>query len=430
MKLANQTIIYLSLPILLIIGIWSTVFYFNILNEIKDSVDEGLENYKRQIIHKVNSDTSLLSKSNFDESFFSIIEIGEPYAITFKDRYIDTTMFMQDADDPTPEPEPTRMLTTVFNLNEKYYKLKIINSMVEEDDLIRELLMKATWLYLILVASIVFINNFILKKLWYPFYSLLHQLKNYRLGSNNNFPKVKTKTKEFKDLQSAVNILLSHNIENYEQQKQFIGNASHELQTPLAIAISKLELLIEKGQLENSQAESIGEIMTIIERLIRLNKSLLLLTKIENKQFLNNQNISLNEIFHQNISDLEELTTYKKIDIQLNESSSITINMDPSLANIVVSNLLRNAIFHNVKGGIIQIDISSTEITVRNSGIKKPLNTEKIFNRFHKSESGNSGSGLGLAIVKAIGVLYDFNTSYYFEKDLHNFKITLPQTRK
>src|SRR5699024_8103034 len=121
---------------------------------------------------------------------------------------------------------------------------------------------------------------------WKPFYGLLHKLQSYRLGSGEKLPEVKTNTREFKDLQNAVGTLLSHNIQVYEQQKEYIGNASHELQTPLAIAINKLELLIEEGDLEQDQAENIGETMAIIERLIRLNKSLLLLSKIENRQFL------------------------------------------------------------------------------------------------------------------------------------------------
>lgn len=430
MKLANQTIRYLSLPILLIIGIWAIVFYFNILNEIKDSVDEGLENYKRQIIRKVYIDTSLLSISNFDRSFFNIFEISETEALTFKDLYIDTIMYMQDANDPAPEPEPTRMLTTVFGMDDKYYKLQIINSMVEEDDLIGTLMRKAIWLYFILVACIIFMNNFIVKKLWQPFYSLLNQLKQYRLGSTKNLPAVNTRTKEFQDLQNAVNILLNQNIETYEQQKQFIGNASHELQTPLAIAISKLELLVEKEKLEDSQAESIGEIMAIIERLIRLNKSLLLLTKIENKQFFDNQRISFNEIVHENIENLEEVAAYKDLDIQVNESDPLYKEMDLSLANIIISNLLRNAIYHNVNEGTIQIDIEADKITVRNTGIKKPLDAEKIFDRFYKSGSDQSRSGLGLAIVKAICSLYNFNISYSFVHELHNFEIFFPKIEK
>src|SRR5690606_36677578 len=121
-----------------------------------------------------------------------------------------------------------------------------------------------------------------------------------------NFPEVKTETQEFTDLQKAVNILLQHNLETYEQQKQFIGNVSHELQTPLAIATNKLELLIEKGNIQPEQAENIAETMNIIERLVRLNKSLLLLTKIENKQFLDNKTVSFNQVVKQSVNDLEE----------------------------------------------------------------------------------------------------------------------------
>src|SRR5690606_7914167 len=177
----------------------------------------------------------------------------------------------------SPELEPVRMLTTAFENNGNYYELQIINSMVEEDDLIEELIYDAIWLYFLLIISLVVINNFVLQRLWKPFYSFLNQLKNYRIGSSKNFPEACTKTKEFTDLQNAVNILLQHNIETYEQQKQFIGNASHELQTPLAIATNKLELLIEKGNLQSEQAENIAEVMSMIERLVRLNKSLLLL---------------------------------------------------------------------------------------------------------------------------------------------------------
>src|SRR5690606_35949268 len=132
-----------------------------------------------------------------------------------------------------------------------------------------ELLWEALWLYLVLVAIIILINNVVLQRLWKPFYNLLNQLKNYRLGSSNELPKITTKTKEFTHLHNAVNTLLRRSIETFDQQKQFIENASHELQTPLAIATNKLELLMERGNMEDSQAESIAEVMQVIERLVR-----------------------------------------------------------------------------------------------------------------------------------------------------------------
>jgi two-component system sensor histidine kinase QseC len=423
MKLLNQSIKYLSVSILFILSLWAVVFYFNMLREIKESVDEGLENYKRQIIYNAQTDSTLLAKREFDEGLFTILEISGSEAKLAKDQYSDTLLYMQDADDEQPELEPVRMLTTVFETNGRYYELVIVNSMVEEGDLIEELLWEALWLYLILVASIIVINNLVLQRLWKPFYNFLSQLKSYRLGSSKDLPEVKTQIKEFRDLQAAVNALLRHTLETYEQQNQFIGNASHELQTPLAIATNKLELLIETGELENTQAESIAEVMNLIGRMVRLNKSLLLLTKIENKQFLNNQTVSLNEMVRRTAIDFEEMAEFNGVQISVEETTDLVVEMDVSLANTIISNLLGNAIFHNVHNGIVKIILADHTVRICNTGESGPLDTAKIFTRFYKSESGPSGTGLGLAIVKAICGLYGYSVSYRFEDNLHCFEL-------
>jgi len=393
------------------------------LGEIKESVDEGLDNYKRQIIYQAQKDTTILNKNNFDEGFFTIREIPQAQALEIKDTYTDTLMLMQDADDETPEAEPVRLFKTAFENKGHYYELKIINSLVEEGDFMEEFFLEALGLYLLLIAIIISINNVVLQRLWKPFYSFLNQLKNYRIGKD--FPGVKTKTQEFTDLQKAVNILLQHNIETYEQQKQFIGNASHELQTPLAIAMNKLELLTEQGNLQPGQAENIAETMNIIERLVRLNKSLLLLTKIENKQFLDNVMVSINEVIKQNINSLEDIAEYKNIKISVAETTELMIEMDFSLANVVVSNLLRNAIFHNKENGNVNIEISETGIQISNSGINTPINEQKLFSRFHKNENNTKGTGLGLAIVKAVCDLYAFSIFYHFKNGVHFFVLHL-----
>lgn len=423
MKLLNQSIQYISVSLLFIVGLWAVIFYFSMLNEIKESVDEELENYKRQIVYKVQKDSTILSQSSFEEGFFAIHQISQSEALAAKDRYIDTMLYMQDADDPELELEPVRMMTTVFENEGSYYQLSIINSMVEEDDLIEELFRDTLWLYVILIIGILFINNVILQRLWKPFYDYLEQLKSFRLGNSQSLPHAATKTREFTDLQQTVNALLQHNIETYEHQKDFIGNVSHELQTPLAIAINKLELLLEKGNLDDAQAQNLADIMGIIERLVKLNKSLLLLTKIENKQFPDEQQISLNQIVRQTISDMEEIAEYKNISIHLNESGELSAKMDKSLANIIISNLLRNALFHNVSGGNIDIHLSETAFSISNTGVNTPLDEKKIFSRFHKSEAATSGSGLGLAIVKAIGDLYGFSVIYKYENQQHHFTL-------
>ncbi|HMS50817.1 MAG TPA: hypothetical protein PKD56_00705 [Chitinophagales bacterium] len=148
------------------------------LNEIKDSIDEGLENYKRLIIQNASQDSTILEQHAFDENFFSIQKRSKKQAFSIRDRYIDTLLYMQDDDDKETEAEPVRMLITAFELKGQYYELKVANSMVEEDDLIESLLHDTIWLYVSLIIGIILINNFVLKKLWKPFYALLNQLKN------------------------------------------------------------------------------------------------------------------------------------------------------------------------------------------------------------------------------------------------------------
>lgn len=409
--------------LLLIVSLWSVIFYFNMLDEIKGSVDEELENYKRQIVFKAEKDPTILQQKTFDEGFFSVNKISEEKALSFKDTYEDTEIYAQDADDEAPELEPVRILTTVFEQDGSFYELKIFNNMVEEDDLVKELLWDAAGLYVLLIFSILVINNLVLQRLWKPFYELLNELKNYRLGISKSFPKVETKTKEFSDLQDAVTTLLQYSEKSYEQQKEFIGDASHELQTPLAIAIGKLELLIEKENFTENQAEKIAEIMEIIDRLVRLNKSLLLLTKIENKQFFDNQEIKVNDIVQKNIEYLRDIAEFKEVEISFSENSELLVKADAALINIIVSNLLRNAIFHNIKSGKVEVQINAKKLIVKNTGIENSLHPEKIFTRFQKSEHHQSGSGLGLAIVQAIAELYDFSVSYDFKNGMHEFTV-------
>src|SRR5690554_600670 len=322
MKLLNQSLTYLSISILAIIGVWSIFFYLNMEKEIKSSIDEGLRNYKRLIIQNAHKDPSILHKTYFDESFFTIQKIDEKTGLTFVNQYLDTILYMQDYNDPTPELEEVRMLITAFEFEEEYYMLKVANAMVDKEDMVAAFFKNTIWLYLSLIIAILIINNIVLKRLWKPFYDLLFQIKEYRLDSTQKLPKVQTRTKEFTDLNNTINTLLVDSKVVYEQQKQFIGNASHELQTPLAISINKMELLLEDKNLSQEQATTITEIYDISQRMVRLNKSLLLLSKIENKQFLKNQEVSLLEVTQNSIEELEDFAAFKKIEILIKKSST------------------------------------------------------------------------------------------------------------
>jgi two-component system sensor histidine kinase QseC len=424
MKLLNKSFIYLSIILFLIVSLWATIFYFNILDEIKESVDEGLENSKREIIYKVQKDTTFLQRRYFEEGMYSIKELTQAEALQYKDRYVDTVMYQQDADDEEAELEPFRMLISAFEFHQKYYELRIIHSMVEEDDLIEELFWEAILLYTVLLITIIIINNWVLQRLWKPFYDLLNQLKKYQLtDGNNQLPTVNTTTKEFEDLQNSIHVLLQKNIDAYKQQKQFIENASHELQTPLAIVIQKLELLIENGDLNENTATSLGDVLQIMDRLKRLNKSLLLISKIENKQFLERKNIDIKLIVDQLSQELEEQALYKNISIQIKSNEPLIIEIDPTLAHIIVGNLFRNALFHTLRDGEIDIRINASSLTIKNSATS-PLDKNQLFKRFHKSNTThNESTGLGLAIVKAICDVYGYKLEYSYENQMHCFSI-------
>lgn len=423
MKLLNQSITHLSISILAIVGIWSVFFYINMEREIKSSIDEGLRNYKRLIIQNAHKDSSILHKTYFDESFFTIQKTDKNTALTFVNQYLDTILYMQDYYDPTPELEEVRMLITAFEFEEEYYILKVANALVDKEDMLATFFKNTIWLYVSLIIAILIINNIVLKRLWKPFYDLLFQIKDYRLDKTQKLPEIQTRTKEFADLKNAINTLLVDSKIVYEQQKQFIGNASHELQTPLAISINKIELLLEDKDLNQEQASAIAEVYDITQRMVRLNKSLLLLSKIENKQFIDNREVALHEIVLQSIEELEDFTAFKNIDIQIDKSSSTLLTIDATLAHILISNLIRNAIFHNINNGVVHITMDENSFKICNSGTEQALDTDKIFTQFYKSHNSSKGTGLGLAIVKAISDLYGYSISYQFKDQQHCIKI-------
>jgi signal transduction histidine kinase len=419
MKLLNQSLLYVSIAMLFIIGIWSVLFYFNLKEEIRDSIDDGLDNNRLLILQKIISDSTLFNQNEFGGNNFKIHPIQKPKALKAKDIYKDTLMYRLNEDDL----EPVRVLHTAFEHKNNYYKLTIMSSLVEEDDLIEDSLWSIIGLFLILITSIIIINNIVFRKIWRSFYDILQQLKIYRLDKDGSAINVKTNTKEFMELQNASNVLIKHSKDAYASQKQFTENASHELQTPIAIIINKLELLLESEHLKEKDAKTIVEVLNISDRLKKINNTLLLLAKIENKQFLEHKNISINQISKLLLSDLEELVEFKKIDVTIEETKECIAIINSSLAEILISNLIKNAIFHNKENGTILLNFSDNKFTMCNSGVTTALNPKTIFYRFEKNTTNNKSTGLGLAICMAICKSYGISLIYQFTENKHCFTV-------
>ena len=412
MKLLNYTSVYFSIALLIIISVWAAIFYYTLLAEIYDSIDDGLDNQKGLVIQKTATDSSILQKHSFDESDYAINEIHPARAIGFRDSYSDTMMFMQNE----KSDEPVRLLKTVFLHNGKYYELQVATSMVEEDDLIKQLFLSILWLYFGLVLSIMVFNNFLLKKIWQPFYQQLRHLKKFRLDKPEPIAAIKTKVDEFNMLNETVQKFVQRNIDTYTSQKHFIENASHELQTPLAISINKLETLAEDNRLQPEQLKLLASALDHLERLTRLSKSLLLLSKIENKQFVEAIPVNMNELAEKIAADFYDQLAFSDLKVNIITKEPCIKKVNPDLAMILLVNLVKNAIIHNIPGGFVTVTIDKNSLVVENSGVDRSLLEEKIFNRFHSDESSSTSTGLGLAIVKTICEVYDFKISYRFEQ--------------
>ncbi|QNF35392.1 HAMP domain-containing histidine kinase [Adhaeribacter swui] len=412
MKLLNYTTSYFAAILLAVITVWAGLFYWNMLDEIQDSLDDGLENQKLLVIRKAEQDSTVLQQKDFEAGYYRLKEVPLQQAINQKDVYQDTLMYMLNEEDY----EPVRMLKTYFRHHDKFYEMRVITSMVEEDDLIEDLFFALLWLYVGLISSILLLNNVLLKKTWQPFYFLLQHLQQFRLENLKLINPVPTRIEEFQQLNITVERLLQSNVNSYLSQKNLIENAAHELQTPLAISLNKLELLVEGNQLTPEQLEQVAGVMDHLERLTRLNKSLLLLSKIENNQFPEVQQVELNATIKQIIADFADQAEYREITITLLEEETCEQNLNADLAHILFLNLMKNAIVHNHRGGIVRITVKSNSIQIQNSGKAVALNPDKVFARFQKDSDSPNSTGLGLAIVKAISDLYRFKINYSYEQ--------------
>ncbi|WP_256011474.1 sensor histidine kinase [Desertivirga xinjiangensis] len=423
MKLLNYTSSWFALLLLIIIPVWAGVFYFTILDEIYDSMDDGLENQKILVIEKAYQDSSIVNKQTFGEGYYAFTPVDPEKALKFQDIYLDTLMYMKNED----EFEPVRMLKTAFHLNGHYYHLRLITSMVEEDDLISVLLYALAGLYIGLVCTILILNQLLIKRVWLPFYGLIDKLKHFKLNGPDTFVPPPTKIDEFILLNSTVRKLIQSNIDTYQSQKQFTENASHELQTPLAIGINKLELLAQEADLKPQQAAYIESAMNNLERMKRLNSSLLLMSKIENNQFGDRVAVNVNQTVYQLLEDLTDMVEYRQITIQTHDHMELIWELNKGLADILLSNLLKNAIFHNKPGGQITIQFSNGVLKISNNGEPRELDRNQIFERFYKGSESTSRSGLGLAIARVIAQNCRLILDYEYDAVSYTHSFTLTQ---
>jgi signal transduction histidine kinase len=302
---------------------------------------------------------------------------------------------------------------------DKYFIIRLRQSTFENEDLI--LILALT--LLIFLSSAFLITYLITRKLnktvWADFENNLRSIESFTLSRNVSISLLKSDIDEFERLNNAVSSLTEKLKTDYLALKEFTENASHEIQTPLTIALLNLEEVLQHD-LHPNLFNKIVTSINAIKRLSTLNQSLILLTKIENRQFLPSEKIILNDTLNYYLKEFETLFEAKKISLDLNIEDDFSIEINTQLAGILISNLLSNSINHNITYGVVSITVNNHFFKICNTGQDNQFSDETIFNRFVKGKS--KSFGLGLAIVKKICETHDLEI-HYSRNELHCFTI-------
>ncbi|MEH6307255.1 HAMP domain-containing sensor histidine kinase [Olivibacter sp. CPCC 100613] len=273
----------------------------------------------------------------------------------------------------------------------------------------------------LLLVGLVLLNRRLSHKLWRPFYDSLTKIKDFDLNQHKTVSFEPTDISEFTELNTNLHKLITSSISAYNQQKKFTENASHELQTPLAIMQSKLDLFLQESTLSPRQHQLIRELSAAVARTSRINKNLLMLAKIDNRQFEDIEKVHVSQLFQEVMDMLSEHIAIKEIKLTANISDDVSIMGNKALVEVLLQNLLFNAYRHNHSGGEILIRVDAAGFVVANSGENR-LREDELFKRF--SSNNGMGTGLGLAIAKEICSTYHWDIAYKFENNKHYFTVS------
>jgi len=412
-KLLQKTRRTFILYSIFIFIISSAIIYFTLKNIITKKQDEKLLWDKELIAKKIKYEYPL---PIFDVEDFKLKNPPKD-TLYFKDTLIYQVI------NGVEKYELYRQLTSVENLHGKTYKIITRNSLVRNQDFILAITVSVGIVVLLLIFTVYFVNTRTMKRAWNPFYENLEMLRNFSVENNKPIHLQESDIDEFQELNTSLTKLTDKINSDYKNLKEFTENASHEMQTPLAIMQSKAETLLQSDNLNPDQIQQIKAIYQSTQRLSKLNKTLLLLSKIENRQFKDMQTIKVNDVIDKHLEIFEEFIENKKIKVEEKSTMEVEIQGNPQLFDMVVSNLIGNAIKHNVMNGTIEILTSNLFISISNTGPAPKMASSSLFERFKKESKSSNSFGLGLAIVKKVCDNYNWKITHSYQEGQHNVSI-------
>lgn len=320
------------------------------------------------------------------------------------------------------ERKPFRQMSSSVLIKGKPYILTVEMSLIDNNDLVMTIGLVELALSVLLAAGLLILNRSLSQRIWKPFYSVLEQLKAYQLDKGEPVNVEKTPIIEFDDLNKTITHLIERNRKVFLQQKEFIENASHELQTPIAVFQSKLDSLMQSPTLSKGQAEAILELESTAKRMAKINKNLLLLSKIDNEQFHEKEEVEVSNIITNQLALLKPVVGSQNIDI-VTDTKPLTLRANRTLIEILVSNLLHNAVRYSGSEKHIDVTLSDRSLKVSNNGAPLKMDIQMMTARFSKESTDPNSTGLGLAIVKKICDTCHYSLQYAYQNGAHVFEV-------
>ncbi len=417
MRLLTKTTLNL-LSISLFIYLFGIIaFYYSLRIQVDSNVNKEMEKRKSSIIRQMEeAHTSVTQPPSRNE----IVLIKPVESSAYSDYYRDTLIYNNEEQ----RYQLFRQLGFNEKINNQNYSIQIFKSLEETDTLIIRIITTMTVLIVLLIITLLVVNRYSSRLVWSVFYDTVEKINRYDLNSHEEFSLFDSDVKEFTDLNRGLKAMTERIKNDYLNLKEYTENASHEIQTPLAIINSKLELLLQSGDMDEKQYKALADAYEASIRLSKYNSTLILLAKIENKQFPESKKVSPEAIVNSLLETLDDLIRAKKIEVVKQINPEVTLHMNPYLAEMLIVNLVKNAVRHNVKGGKLIIEVEDQFLMISNTGPDHAVDENLLFKRFYKSSSSPESLGLGLAIVRKICTLYGFEVSYRFKENLHCLKVS------
>jgi signal transduction histidine kinase len=405
----NRRYISYSLSIMMVSGI---MIYLVISLVVSYQLDEKLSGISKRIGEK-------LSNGGQIEWLLPFVEVSKTEKAMESSSFSDT-LIMNTSEN---ELEEYRQLTVYQKINDLFFKIIVRESKLESEDLIASLAGITLLAIIFLTGSLILVNRKVAKSIWLPFYKNLKSIEEFSLQKHTAILFEPTGIIEFDTLNEVVTKLTTQIISDFKNMKQFSEDASHEMQTPLAIISAKLESLINDSDFSENQIKIIQSANAAVQRLSKLNRELILLTRIENNQFLASEMIHPGKIIYEKLDEFLELLQLKGISVENQINDDFETRGNPLLADLLISNLLSNAINHNIQGGLIRIVQTDNKLEIWNSGQSQLTHPERLFARFYKESNSSNSVGLGLSILQKICEVQRWKVNYTFVKPLHGFHV-------